>query len=256
MNKLYTFILTIIVSLTWLYIQEVELFTGKSFRFDNKDNLGDCHRVAVPSFEVFKGLRIGSTVLVNDGKIRLIVKAVEENFVDTEVVVGGIVSDRKGINIPDQVLPLSALSKKDTSDLEFVCDLGIEWLGLSFVQRAKEIRWGYSSSQPHKEQSAASRTLILDTGEEYVIRAGSTKDADILNADMGLNSHYILFWNDEHPNEFQIQTIIDWTSTDFPQDSVVIGIIKGGQNNQENATGTDVATIHDFATNKIFSQRD
>ena len=59
------------------------------------------------------------------------------------------------------------------------------------------------------------------------------------------------YWNDEHPNEFQVQTIIDWTSTDFPQDSVVIGIIKGGQNNQENATGTDVATIHDFATNKI-----
>ena len=120
-----------------------------------------------------------------------------------------------------------------------------------FVQRAKEIRWGYSSSQPHKEQSAASRTLILDTGEEYVIRAGSTKDSDMLNGDMGLNSHYILYWNDEHPNEFQVQTIIDWTSTDFPQDSVVIGIIKGGQANQNSATGAEVATIHDFATNKI-----
>jgi hypothetical protein len=120
-----------------------------------------------------------------------------------------------------------------------------------FVQRSKEVRWGYSSTQPHKEQSASSRTLILDTGEEYVIRAGSTKDADILNADMGLNSHYILYWNDEHPNEFQIQTIIDWTSTDFPQDSVVIAIIKGGTHNQDQANGGDIATVHDFATNKI-----
>ena len=120
-----------------------------------------------------------------------------------------------------------------------------------FVQRAKEIRWGYSALQPHKEQSAASRTLILDTGEEYVIRAGSTKDADILNADMGLNSHYILFWNDEHPNEFQIQTIIDWTSTDFPQDSVVIAIMKGGEANQNAATQDEVARIYNFATNSL-----
>ena len=120
-----------------------------------------------------------------------------------------------------------------------------------FVQRSKEIRWGYSSSQPYKEQSAASRTLILDTGEEYVIRAGSSKDSDMLNADMGLNSHYILYWNDEHPNEFQIQTIIDWTSTDFPQDSVVIAIIKGGASNQDQANGGDVAEVHTFATNQM-----
>tara|TARA_R110002020_G_scaffold320593_1_gene536519 strand:- start:272 stop:931 length:660 start_codon:yes stop_codon:yes gene_type:complete len=120
-----------------------------------------------------------------------------------------------------------------------------------FTQRAKEIRWGYSALQPHKEQSASSRTLVLDTGEEYVIRAGSTKDADILNADMGLNSHYILFWNDEHPNEFQVQTIIDWTSTDFPQDSVVIAILKGGQYNQDQANQGDVAEVYNFSTNSV-----
>tara|TARA_B100001250_G_C19782098_1_gene782314 strand:- start:570 stop:2027 length:1458 start_codon:yes stop_codon:yes gene_type:complete len=119
--------------------QEVELIVGKSFRFDDKDILGDIKRVNVPDFAVFHGLNIGSTVLVNDGKIRLIVKAVGKDFVDTEVVVGGVVSDRKGINVPDQVLPLSALSQKDRSDLEFVCALGIEWLGLSFVQRASDI---------------------------------------------------------------------------------------------------------------------
>jgi len=119
--------------------QEVELVSGKSFRFDTKEILGDSKRVYLPEFDVFQNLIVGSTVLINDGKIRLKVTVVGKDFVDTEVVVGGIVSDRKGINIPDQVLPLSALSKKDISDLEFVCSLGIEWLGLSFVQRASDI---------------------------------------------------------------------------------------------------------------------
>ena len=120
--------------------QEVELVAGKSFRFDNKSDLGDLTRVNLPDFDVFQGLNLGSTILVNDGKIRLEVKDIGPDFVDTEVVVGGTISDKKGINVPDQVLPLSALSQKDLRDLEFVCDLGIDWLGLSFVQRASDIK--------------------------------------------------------------------------------------------------------------------
>ena len=120
--------------------QEAELVAGKSFRFDNKSDLGDLTRVNLPDFDVFKGLNLGSTILVNDGKIRLEVKDIGPDFVDTEVVVGGTISDKKGINVPDQVLPLSALSQKDLRDLEFVCDLGIDWLGLSFVQRASDIK--------------------------------------------------------------------------------------------------------------------
>ena len=120
--------------------QEAELVAGKSFRFDNKSDLGDFTRVNLPDFDVFQGLNLGSTILVNDGKIRLEVKDIGPDFVDTEVVVGGTISDKKGINVPDQVLPLSALSQKDLRDLEFVCDLGIDWLGLSFVQRASDIK--------------------------------------------------------------------------------------------------------------------
>ena len=120
--------------------QEAELVAGKSFRFDNKSDLGDLTRVNLPDFDVFQGLNLGSTILVNDGKIRLEVKDISLDFVDTEVVVGGTISDKKGINVPDQVLPLSALSQKDLRDLEFVCNLGIDWLGLSFVQRASDIK--------------------------------------------------------------------------------------------------------------------
>ena len=120
--------------------KQAELDTGQTFVFDKERALGNSKRVYLPEFEVFKSLKKDSKVLVNDGKIKLVVKEVSENFVSTEVLVGGIISDKKGINVPDQLLPLSALSKKDLSDLEFVCNLGIEWLGLSFVQRAKDIK--------------------------------------------------------------------------------------------------------------------
>ena len=120
--------------------KQAELVVGQTFIFDKDKALGNSKRVYLPEFEVFKSLKKDSKVLVNDGKIKLVVKEVSENFVSTEVLVGGIISDKKGINVPDQLLPLSALSKKDVSDLEFVCNLGIEWLGLSFVQRAKDIK--------------------------------------------------------------------------------------------------------------------
>ena len=120
--------------------KQAELVAGQTFVFDKEKTLGNYKRVYLPEFEVFKSLKKDSKVLVNDGKIKLVVKEVSENFVSTEVLVGGIISDKKGINVPDQILPLSALSKKDLSDLEFVCNLGIEWLGLSFVQRAKDIK--------------------------------------------------------------------------------------------------------------------
>ena len=120
--------------------KQAELIKGQTFVFDKERALGNSKRVYLPEFEVFKSLKKDSKVLVNDGKIKLVVKEVSENFVSTEVLVGGIISDKKGINVPDQLLPLSALSKKDLSDLEFVCNLGIEWLGLSFVQRAKDIK--------------------------------------------------------------------------------------------------------------------
>jgi len=63
-----------------------------------------------------------------------------EDFADTIVMVGGEISNRKGVNVPDVVLPLAALSDKDREDLEFVCALGVDWLALSFVQRASDVQ--------------------------------------------------------------------------------------------------------------------
>jgi pyruvate kinase len=84
-------------------------------------------------------LHEGAHLLINDGKIKLIVEKCGPEFADCLVLNGGEISDRKGVNVPDVILPLAALSEKDRADLEFICDLGIDWLALSFVQRAEDI---------------------------------------------------------------------------------------------------------------------
>ncbi|QIK41765.1 pyruvate kinase [Pontivivens nitratireducens] len=117
----------------------VELEEGQSFRFDLDDAAGDATRVQLPHREIFEALQEGSTLLVNDGKIRLRVKSCDSESADCVVEVGGEISNRKGVNVPDVVLPLAALSEKDRADLEFVCELGVDWLALSFVQRAEDV---------------------------------------------------------------------------------------------------------------------
>ncbi|WP_101065468.1 pyruvate kinase [Roseovarius salinarum] len=118
---------------------EEELQEGAIFRLDLDSAAGDARRVCLPHPEIFEALEPGATLLVNDGKIRLTVRDCGAEFADCEVVTGGTVSDRKGVNVPDVVLPLAALSDKDRGDLEFACTLGVDWLALSFVQRARDV---------------------------------------------------------------------------------------------------------------------
>ncbi|QEE36762.1 pyruvate kinase [Octadecabacter sp. SW4] len=119
--------------------EEEELEVGASFRLDLSDAPGDVNRVQLPHKEIFDALEPGSHLLVNDGKIKLRVKDCGADFANCVVVVGGTVSNRKGVNVPDVVLPLAALSDKDRKDLEFVCELGVDWLALSFVQRPADV---------------------------------------------------------------------------------------------------------------------
>ena len=118
---------------------EEEIEDGQDFRLDLSDEPGDKTRVQLPHKEIFDALEPGSHLLVNDGKMRLKVKDCGADFANCEVIVGGSISNRKGVNVPDVVLPLAALSDKDRKDLEFVCELGVDWLALSFVQRAADV---------------------------------------------------------------------------------------------------------------------
>ncbi len=115
------------------------LEAGAKFRLDLDPTEGDLNRVCLPHPEIFQALEPGASLLVNDGKIRLKVEDCSAEYANCVVTTGGVISNRKGVNVPDVVLPLAALSDKDRADLEFVCDLGVDWLALSFVQRAKDV---------------------------------------------------------------------------------------------------------------------
>ena len=117
----------------------VMLVVGQSFRLDLSDTPGDLIRVQLPHPEIFAALRPGASLLVNDGKIRLTVTACDPEGADCTVAVGGKISDNKGVNVPDVVLPLAALTDKDRRDLDYVLGLGVDWLALSFVQRPEDV---------------------------------------------------------------------------------------------------------------------
>ena len=117
----------------------VTLKPGSTFRLDLDSAPGDATRASLPHPEIFAALKPGANLLLDDGKLRLQVKRCGKDFAETEVVFGGPLSERKGVNVPDVVLPLSALTAKDRRDLEFALELGVEWLALSFVQRPEDL---------------------------------------------------------------------------------------------------------------------
>jgi len=154
---------------------EAELQEGQDFRLDLEEAEGDGTRVSLPHPEIFAALEPGSTLLVNDGKIRLKVKDCGREHADCTVLVGGTISNRKGVNVPDVVLPLAALSEKDRQDLEFVCQLGVDWLALSFVQRASDVE--------EARKLAAGRAAVLSKIEKP---AAVTAFDEILAASDGI----------------------------------------------------------------------
>ena len=116
-----------------------QLEAGQAFRFDLDGTPGDTSRVELPHPEIFAALEPGATLLVNDGKVRLGVLSCDASHADCEVMAGGEISNNKGVNVPDVVLPLAALTEKDRRDLDFVLELGVDWVALSFVQRPEDV---------------------------------------------------------------------------------------------------------------------
>src|ERR1700761_2781848 len=117
----------------------VHLQTGQRFRLDLNATPGDAQRVNLPHPEIIGAVAIGSSLLLDDGKLRCRVVHKRGDALETEVVVGGPLSDHKGVNVPDVVLPIPALTTKDRDDLEFAVSHGANYIGLSFVQRAEDV---------------------------------------------------------------------------------------------------------------------
>ena len=115
------------------------LQTGATFRFDRSDELGDATRVQLPHREIFDAIRPGARLLLDDGKLVLRVTEHDLDHIVTRVDVGGALSNNKGLNVPDVVVPMAALTTKDRSDLAFAVDQGVDWIALSFVQRPEDL---------------------------------------------------------------------------------------------------------------------
>src|SRR6201991_2875916 len=117
----------------------IQLKNGESFVLDSDKTPGDNTRVQLPHPEILAALKPGDALLLDDGKVRLIAEETTKEHALTRVVVGGRMSDRKGVSLPDTDLPVSAMTSKDRADLEAALVTGVDWIALSFVQRADDV---------------------------------------------------------------------------------------------------------------------
>ena len=160
--------------------EKVILNQGQTFTFDKNDADGDETRVFLSHDEIFASVQPGHMLLLDDGKQRMRVTSASNDKIICEVLVNGSLSSRKGISLPDTVLPFSAMSEKDRKDLEYVLNLGIDWVALSFVQKpediaeAKKIAGGRAAVMAKIEKPSAIETLdeIIDLADGIMVARG------------------------------------------------------------------------------------
>jgi pyruvate kinase len=116
-----------------------ELISGARVTLDLNDEPGNATRLPLPHPEIFAALKQGSEILIDDGRVRLEVETIGEREITASVLQGGTVSGHKGVNIPNTMLPIPALTPKDRSDLDYALSLEVDWVALSFVQRPDDV---------------------------------------------------------------------------------------------------------------------
>ena len=154
--------------------------SGDAFVLDSDSTPGDASRAFLPHPEIFAAVEPGHTLLIDDGKVRLAVTEAAPKRMVTRVVVGGKLSDRKGVSLPDSTIPFSALAEKDRSDLEAALEAGIDWVALSFIQRpediaeAKKITRGRAAVMAKIEKPQAVNRLaeIIDLADALMVARG------------------------------------------------------------------------------------
>ncbi len=156
------------------------LKAGAQFVLDSDPAPGDASRVHLPHPEILAALAAGDTLLLDDGKIRLQVLSASPERAVTQVVVGGRLSNRKGVSLPDTLLPASALTPKDRADLDAALNVGADWIALSFVQRpedvaeARKITRGRAGImvKVEKPQAVARLSEIMELSDALMVARG------------------------------------------------------------------------------------
>jgi pyruvate kinase len=119
--------------------KEAVIKAGDKFIFDTDQTPGDNTRVYLPHPEIFASVQVGDFLLLNDGRLRVEITGVAPNKIETTIIFGGTLSNRKGVNLPNTLLPIPALTEKDRADLEAAASIGVDWIALSFVQRPEDV---------------------------------------------------------------------------------------------------------------------
>ncbi len=153
---------------------------GHRFVLDRDPAPGDATRVQLPHPEIFAVIEVGQRLLINDGKIRLRVTETAPDRIVCTAEVGGVISDRKGVNVPDAEVPIPALTEKDRRDLAFAMENGADWIGLSFVQRpedlaeARRLMGGHGALCAKIEKPQAVRRLdeIIELADGVMVARG------------------------------------------------------------------------------------
>jgi pyruvate kinase len=158
----------------------IRLNEGDVLSFVRRESVGGLGRVHLPHPEIFKAVEQGHTLLLDDGKFKLRVIEASDVRIDAEVLTSGMLASRKGISLPDTVVPLAAMTDKDRIDLELALSLGVAWIALSFVQRAadvaeaRDIARGRTSIMAKIEKPAALKQLkeIVELADGIMVARG------------------------------------------------------------------------------------
>lgn len=153
---------------------------GSQFRFDSEDKAGSAERVFLPHPQIFEAVEPGHTLLLDDGKLKMRVLDRSVREITAEVVVGGVLASRKGIAMPDSVLPINPITEKDRADLDYALRLGVDWIALSFVQRGEDlvlarrlIGQGASiMAKIEKPSAIADLDAIIANGDGFMVARG------------------------------------------------------------------------------------
>ncbi|MBI1300921.1 MAG: pyruvate kinase [Alphaproteobacteria bacterium] len=133
----------------------IELQKGQTFRFDSNNDLGDETRVYLPHQEVIEAMEEGSQIFLDDGKVRIRITKKGKDYLEGEVRSGSKLSNNKGFNLPNVVLPIPALTEKDKADLKMALDMEVDWIAQSFVQRPHDVLEARNLIKAYKKNSAA-----------------------------------------------------------------------------------------------------
>jgi len=157
-----------------------QLKNGAQFRLDSDPTPGDEHRVHLPHPEILSALRKGHNVIIDDGKIRLHIIEAAHEYAIARVDVGGTISNRKGVSLPDTEIPVSAMTPKDRSDLDAALNEGVDWVAISLVQRTEDVAEvkkivrgrAFVLAKIEKPQAIARLDEIMDVSDALMVARG------------------------------------------------------------------------------------